>query len=225
MADEGKADEAPKLAGRFEDLAREIRYAWAEHQMFPDSPLLAIGRFEALDFLGSGSYGGVFKVRDPELDRAVALKLCDTVKPEAEETFAREARLYQRGKSLNVHRFLGAPFGLMICYDQRFPQPWRVLGDKGAAVILHGSCHYGEKFTWKRPVVEGHLRSRAAENGCYVLSVNRGNRWPAWGSVAFAPDGRLIARAPYGREALVVVKVDPARAQNRFRRQRRTDLY
>ena len=34
-----------------------------------------IGRFEVIDTLGQGAFGTVYKARDPELDRVVAVKV------------------------------------------------------------------------------------------------------------------------------------------------------
>jgi ribosomal protein S27E len=54
-----------------------------------------IGKFEILEQLGRGAFGAVYKARDRDLDRIVAVKVpragtFDT--PEAEERFVREAR-------------------------------------------------------------------------------------------------------------------------------------
>jgi serine/threonine protein kinase len=58
----------------------------------PLSPLLKIGKFEAIVDVGRGGFGIVFKARDPELDRVVALKLC-RARPSAIDALLDEARL------------------------------------------------------------------------------------------------------------------------------------
>lgn len=54
-----------------------------------------LGRFELLDAVGHGSFGTVYKARDPELDRLVAIKLPragNVAGPQERDRFLREAR-------------------------------------------------------------------------------------------------------------------------------------
>jgi hypothetical protein len=54
-----------------------------------------VGRFEVLDVLGRGGFGTVYKARDPELDRVVAVKVPragNLSGPQELERFLREAR-------------------------------------------------------------------------------------------------------------------------------------
>src|SRR5262245_31802547 len=54
-----------------------------------------LGRFELLEPLGTGAFGTVYKARDPELDRVVAVKVPragNLAGPEALDRFLREAR-------------------------------------------------------------------------------------------------------------------------------------
>jgi serine/threonine protein kinase len=56
-----------------------------------------LGRFEFVGEIGSGSYGTVFKARDPKLGRTVAIKMLRTNRlagPEELERFLREARSF-----------------------------------------------------------------------------------------------------------------------------------
>src|SRR5262249_12245875 len=54
-----------------------------------------VGKFEVLEQLGRGAFGTVYKARDPELQRLVAVKVPRAgafATPEEEERFLREAR-------------------------------------------------------------------------------------------------------------------------------------
>src|SRR5262245_38375215 len=54
-----------------------------------------LGRFELLDTLGTGAFGTVYKARDPQLDRVVAIKVPragNLAGPQELDRFLREAR-------------------------------------------------------------------------------------------------------------------------------------
>lgn len=131
---------------------------------------------------------------------------------------------YEPGQSINVYRFCRVPVGLQICYDQRFPEPWRLLAVQGAQVVFHCSYGLNADDTWKTPIVEAHLCSRAAENGYYVVSVNVGGPFQNWGSVIYDPIGLEVARANYDREELVPAELDLSKVTRAFLDDRRTDL-
>ncbi|HKB36353.1 MAG TPA: serine/threonine-protein kinase, partial [Gemmataceae bacterium] len=64
-----------------------------------------LGKFELLEELGSGSFGYVFRARDTELDRTVAVKILRAgrlASPEDVERFLREARSAARLKHPGV---------------------------------------------------------------------------------------------------------------------------
>lgn len=135
-----------------------------------------------------------------------------------------DTRCYSRGQCVDVYRFYRVPVGLQICYDQRFPEPWRLLGLRGAEVVFQGSYGLKPEDTWKIPVVEAHLRSRAAENGYFVVSVNAGGPFQNWGSVVYDPIGLEVARANYDQEELVPAELDLSKVTRTLLNDRRRDL-
>src|SRR5262249_25276439 len=90
-----------------------------------------LGRFELLEPVGVGAFGTVFKARDPELDRTVAIKIPRTCNlPEAQDLdrFLREARSVAQlhhSSIVTVHeaaKVESAPYLANHCIE-RLPQP------------------------------------------------------------------------------------------------------
>ncbi|NQT15483.1 MAG: protein kinase, partial [Planctomycetes bacterium] len=67
---------------------------FAETETRDPGPVKTVGRFELIERVGAGSFGTVWKARDPELDRTVAVKIPrkEQLAPEEAEQFLREAR-------------------------------------------------------------------------------------------------------------------------------------
>jgi N-carbamoylputrescine amidase len=136
--------------------------------------------------------------------------------------------------------------GVLICWDQWYPEAARLTALQGADVIFYPTAigwHPDEKAAlgaaqldaW-RTVQRGH----AIANGLYVASVNRvGLEKPAagdpglefWGSSFVAdPQGVVLAEASAEKEEILCATVDPARIEDirrnwPFLRDRRIDAY
>ncbi len=85
----------------------------------------------------------------------------------------------------------GLRFGLLNCYDLRFPEMARALVDRGADVLLVGSG-------WvPGPLKELHwetlLRARAIENTCYVAAACQGAPASIGLSMIVDPNGQVAA--------------------------------
>ena len=88
--------------------------------------------------------------------------------------------------------------GLSICYDLRFPELYRALGQVDCHVIPAAFTYTTGKDHW-----EILLRARAIENQCYVLASAQGgthlNQRRTWGhSMLIDPWGEVLADLPEG---------------------------
>ncbi len=146
-----------------------------------------------------------------------------------------ERMYFGPGPALPVFEWRGTRFGIQICYDRLFPEPSRVLALKGAEIIFMPICY----STYSDP---GHragiwdvpLRSRAYENGVYVVAANRvgqeGLRSHLGRSMVVDATGAIIAEAGSGKQELLVAEIDldsvrGDRKKIPWWRDRRIDLY
>jgi NAD+ synthase (glutamine-hydrolysing) len=118
-----------------------------------------------------------------------------------------------------------ARIGLQICFDVRFPEPFRRLALNGAQVLAIPSFIHGAKDMWKGPVIEAHVRSRAAENGRFVLFANAAGAQQNAPSMIADPRGELIAKARRGAEELLIASLDLSRVNDNYLALRREALY
>jgi omega-amidase len=129
-------------------------------------------------------------------------------------SFAGEDRAYRAGDDLPVFGIAGARAAMLICYDLRFPEPFREAALRGATLLVVPA-------NWPaRRIDHWHalLRARAIENQAFVVGVNRIGRDPheeyVSSSCAIAPDGTIL------HEGAGTVEFDPAEADARTDRYR-----
>ena len=104
-----------------------------------------------------------------------------------------------------------APFGkvgLSVCYDLRFPELYRAMGDCTLIVVPAAFTYTTGKAHW-----EILLRARAIENQCYVLAAAQGGRHKngrtTWGhSMLIDPWGEVKTVLAEG-EGLVIGDIEP----------------
>ena len=115
----------------------------------------------------------------------------------------RESATYVGGDALAVVETPLGRMGLTICYDLRFPELYRALADRGAAVIAIPAA-----FTVSTGEAHWHvlMRARAIETQCHVLAAaqcgTHGDGRQTFGhSLAIDPWGAILADAE-GEEAM-----------------------
>ncbi|MBN2352491.1 MAG: hypothetical protein JXD23_07970 [Spirochaetales bacterium] len=108
-----------------------------------------------------------------------------------------ESDVFSPGSSLSSVRTPLAVFGLLICYDIRFPEAARTLARQGTEVLLVPAA-----FNNVTGPAHWHLffRTRAVENQCFVAAASpaltRGSPYRAFGhSLIVDPWGTVLAEA------------------------------
>lgn len=104
-----------------------------------------------------------------------------------------------------------SPFGkvgLSVCYDLRFPELYRAMGDCTLIVVPAAFTYTTGRAHW-----EILLRARAIENQCYVLASAQGGQHPngrrTWGhSMLVDPWGEVKTVLPEG-EGIVIGDIEP----------------
>lgn len=112
-----------------------------------------------------------------------------------EEAFE-EARTIRHGHDVVT---FDAPFGkvgLSVCYDLRFPELYRAMGDCALIVVPAAFTYTTGQAHW-----EILLRARAIENQCYVLAAAQGGRHEngrrTWGhTMLIDPWGEIVSVLP-----------------------------
>jgi len=138
--------------------------------------------------------------------------------------YGEDERYYLPGGRAKVHRILDTRLGMQICFDLRFPEPFRDLALRCAQMIAVPSYICGADGMWKGPVIEAHVRSRAAENGRFIVFVNAAGPDQNVPSMVADPRGEILITTSLDRPELVTVDLDLAEVDNTLLRSRRQDL-
>ena len=120
-----------------------------------------------------------------------------------------EARTIEHGASVSTFDAPIGRVGLSVCYDLRFPELYRAMGECALIVVPAAFTYTTGRAHW-----EILLRARAIENQCYVLAAAQGGHHPngrrTWGhSMLIDPWGDIKAVLPEG-EGVVVGEFDQA---------------
>ena len=132
------------------------------------------------------------------------------VDPSEDETYApgSERRVFTAG---------ALTFGVAICHEGwRYPETVRWAARRGAQIVFHPHFHEAEPggfvpTTFADPQNTFHEKAilcRAAENTCYVATVNCASAGSPTTSAVARPDGTLLSYQPYGVDGLLIADID-----------------
>lgn len=121
-----------------------------------------------------------------------------------------EAQVLERGEQPVAFEAQGLRVGLSVCYDVRFPELYRALGDCALICVPAAFTYTTGKSHW-----ELLLRARAVENQCYVMAPAQGgvheNGRRTWGhSMVIDPWGEVLDCCDEG-PGLAMADIDPER--------------
>ncbi|WP_175683589.1 carbon-nitrogen hydrolase family protein [Burkholderia cenocepacia] len=121
-----------------------------------------------------------------------------------------EARTIRAGDTVVAFDAPCGQVGLSVCYDLRFPELYRRMGDCALMVVPSAFTYTTGRAHW-----EMLLRARAVENQCYVLAAAQGGKHEngrrTWGhSMLIDPWGEIVAVRDEGA-SVVLGTLDPQR--------------
>lgn len=134
-------------------------------------------------------------------------------------------------RGMPVYATAAGRVGVAICYDRHYPEVMRALALAGADIVVTPQA--GAVGEWPEGLFEAEMRVAAFQNGYFTALANRVGRE---GEVEFAgesfvcdPAGRVVARAPAGRDWLLLADLDLSllarcHARRLFLRDRREDV-
>lgn len=130
-----------------------------------------------------------------------------------------EKRYFEHGNlGFPVFDAFGGVMGMCLCNDRRWPETFRVLGLRGAEMVMLG---YNTPVHYPLAPEHDHLQdfhnhlcmqAGAYQNGCWVIGVAKAGREEGCdligGSCIIAPTGEIIARAQGFGDELIMADID-----------------
>lgn len=118
---------------------------------------------------------------------------------------------YAPGRRIVTHTLNGIKFGLLICFDFRFPELWRELLKRRCRLVFFAAYLASPRRNrLMEQVAPATLTTRASESFLHVVASNAavGRQW--CNSRIHLPNGALAAQAPWHRPHVLVHTLDLA---------------
>ena len=132
-----------------------------------------------------------------------------------------EESIYAAGVDRQLFTVGPLTFGIAICHEGwRYPETVRWAARRGAQLVFHPHFHEAAPGSYQpttfvdpeNSFFEKAMLCRAAENTCFVASVNYASEGSPTTSAVVRPDGSVLAWQPYGQAGLLVAAIDLADA-------------
>jgi len=136
-----------------------------------------------------------------------------------------EEGIYSFGSGRQIFQIDSLIFGIAICHEGwRYPETVRWAARRGAHLVFHPHFHEREPgghvpSTFADPANSFHEKAvlcRAAENTCYIATVNVASAGSPTTSAVVRPDGTLHCYQPYSKEGLLIADIDITKATGLF---------
>jgi predicted amidohydrolase len=130
-----------------------------------------------------------------------------------------EKRYFEHGNlGFPVYEAMGGKMGMCLCNDRRWPETFRVLGLRGAELVMLGyntPAHYPQAPEHDHlQDFHNHLSMQAGAyaNGCWVIGTAKAGREEGCdligGSCIIAPTGEIIARTQGVGDEVATAEID-----------------
>lgn len=128
--------------------------------------------------------------------------------------FMNEKDIFQRGNTgFPVFDLGGFKIGIMICFDYLFPEPWRIMAQKGADLI----CHPSNLLTGN---AHRCLPGLSLMNRIFIATANRigteGDITFSGRSVFTDPSGRITEMASPDKTEIITTEIDTQLSGNKM---------
>ena len=139
---------------------------------------------------------------------------------------------WEPGDTRQLFNCKGVLFGIVICHEGfRYPETVRWAAVNGAKIVFHPHLAYTANRTplteWydkNNPYYEKAMSCRALENTIYYAGANYASEFSDAASCIIAPDGSMVAHAPYSETGVIVAEIDIEKATGllagRFKKER-----
>ena len=161
-------------------------------------------------------YGGAHRLTSPNKPHNSLYVASDTgeIIARYDKRFCTNVDLqhYSAGDRFVCFTIDGVKFGLLICYDIRFPELYREYKKLEVDVVLHAfyNARAQTPETIHTVIMHPSLQASAASNYVWVAATNATGEHQSWPSIGIYPDGTIACTLEKGATGITPFTIDPS---------------